>query len=225
MRMPPSAKRKPGRPAQPIDRSTLIAVAGRSFAAHGYAATSLSDIASAVGLRKASLYHHFPTKEALYFAVLDAAVSDLRQLVLGARFEAGDFGPWLDQLGALVTDYFAGPPDAARLLTREMVKGGRYLQAPGRREVEATLVATRAFLEAGMEAGAFRQQDPKQLALSIIGLHMYYFAATELSRSRLGQDVLAPKLVSARKAAVRSQVRALCLAPERAGARTDRHGA
>ena len=215
MHGPPNVRRKSGRPAHPIDRSTLIAVASKSFAAHGYAAASLSEIASAVGLRKASLYHHFPTKEALYFAVLDAAVGDLRQLVLEAGLEAGGFGERLDRLGALVTAYFAAHPDAARLLTREMVGGGSYLQGPGKDEVQATLLATSAFLEAGMDAGAFRRQDPKQLALSIVGLHFYYFAATELAQPLLGHDVLAPTAVRARKAAVRDQVRALCLAPER----------
>jgi TetR/AcrR family transcriptional regulator len=208
-----NVKRRPGRPAQPLDRSTLIAVASRAFAAHGYSAASLSEIASAVGLRKASLYHHFPTKDALYFAVLDAAVADLRRLVLDARLEAGDFGQRLDRLGELVTDYFATHPDAARLLTREMVGGGRYLQGPGRREVEMTLLATSAFLEAGMEAGAFRRQDPRQLALSIVGLHFYYFAAAALSGTLVERDVLEPVAVLARKAAVRDQVRALCLAP------------
>jgi TetR/AcrR family transcriptional regulator len=190
-------------------------VAGRTFAEHGYAAASLSDIASAVGLRKASLYHHFPTKEALYFAVLDAAVDDLRRLVLDAGLETGDFGERLDRLGALVTDYFAAHPDAARLLTREMVGGGSYLQGPGKSQVELTLLATSAFLAAGMEAGAFRAQDPKQLALSIVGLHFYYFAAAALSGPLIGQDVLDPDAVRARKAAVRDQVRALCLAPKR----------
>lgn len=34
----------------------------------GHAATSMSDLARAVGIQKASLYHHFPSKEALFVA-------------------------------------------------------------------------------------------------------------------------------------------------------------
>lgn len=38
------------------------------FLEKGYAGTSMSALAAACGVRKASLYHHFPSKEALFIA-------------------------------------------------------------------------------------------------------------------------------------------------------------
>ncbi len=38
------------------------------FLTHGFAATSMSALARAVGVQKASLYHHFASKEALFIA-------------------------------------------------------------------------------------------------------------------------------------------------------------
>ena len=45
-------------------------VANALFAQRGYAAVSLGDIAAAVGVSKAALYHHFPSKDELYTTML-----------------------------------------------------------------------------------------------------------------------------------------------------------
>ena len=70
-----------------LDRAAAL------FARRGFAKTSVQDIADAVGLSKAGLLHHFPSKDALHEAVLAQAET------LGRRV--------LDQLGDL-------PPGPAR---------------------------------------------------------------------------------------------------------------
>jgi AcrR family transcriptional regulator len=70
-----------------LDRAAAL------FARRGFAKTSVQDIADAVGLSKAGLLHHFPSKDALHEAVLVQAET------LGRRV--------LDQLGDL-------PPGPAR---------------------------------------------------------------------------------------------------------------
>lgn len=49
-------------------RSEIIDTATALFVAKGYAGTSMADLAGAVGIQKASLYHHFASKEALFVA-------------------------------------------------------------------------------------------------------------------------------------------------------------
>ncbi len=44
----------------------------------GYAAFSYADLAEKVGIRKASIHHHFPTKEALGAALIDSYLDDFR---------------------------------------------------------------------------------------------------------------------------------------------------
>jgi AcrR family transcriptional regulator len=55
----------------------IVAAARRLFAAHGFDATSVDDIAARAGVAKGSLYHHFPSKEALFERVLDGVQAEL----------------------------------------------------------------------------------------------------------------------------------------------------
>jgi TetR/AcrR family transcriptional regulator len=203
--------RSPGRPVNPITREEIAIIAREAFAEAGYAATSLSQIAEAVGIRKASLYHHYSTKDALYNAVIGGIVSGLRTLVAGAGLEAGSFIERLDRLGALVVDYLTEHPSAARLLVREIVDDGPFMRGEGRDGVQAALRITEAFLEAGMEAGTFRRQDVRQLTLSIVGLHLFYFAADHASSTFLEHDIFSNEVIRDRKAAILLQARSLCL--------------
>jgi AcrR family transcriptional regulator len=52
-------------------RAALLEQATLLFAARGYAATSLEDVAAAIGVTRGAVYHHFAGKQALFEAVLD----------------------------------------------------------------------------------------------------------------------------------------------------------
>jgi TetR/AcrR family transcriptional repressor of nem operon len=63
------------RPPNLATRARILAAAQRLIHAQGFAAVSMDDIASAAGLKKANLFHYYPTREALACAVLDHATS------------------------------------------------------------------------------------------------------------------------------------------------------
>lgn len=64
--------------APPIDsRKHILDCAARLFRTEGYASTSMRTIADAAGMRAASLYHHFPSKEHIVVEVLNRGVQSV----------------------------------------------------------------------------------------------------------------------------------------------------
>lgn len=209
-----TTKRAAGRPKNPIPRSELLAKAASAFAELGYAGASMNEIAERAGLRKASLFHHFQSKEALYTEVLSSTIEDLGRLVMDADLGEGDFPSRLDRLGDLVSTYLGHNVHAARLLMREMVEKNSFARAGVGEQVLTILAVTAMFLESGMESGDLPRQDPRQLAMSIVGLHLTYFAAAEIASELMGKEVFSDEQIAARSAAVRAHVRRLCAARE-----------
>ncbi|WP_280398998.1 TetR/AcrR family transcriptional regulator [Nocardia carnea] len=58
-------------------RDQIKRVAAGLFVENGVAGTSVRDIAEGVGMLSGSLYHHFPSKDAIAYAILDDFLTDL----------------------------------------------------------------------------------------------------------------------------------------------------
>jgi AcrR family transcriptional regulator len=87
--------RRPGKNA----REEILDAAAELFTTQGYANTSTRRIADAVGVRQASLYHHFATKDDILDALLAGTVDE--PLRLAAELIA-EKGPAVPRLHALV---------------------------------------------------------------------------------------------------------------------------
>ena len=59
-------------------REQILGVARQLIETRSYLGFSFQDVADAVGVRKASLYHHFPTKEALGIEVIRQATQSFK---------------------------------------------------------------------------------------------------------------------------------------------------
>lgn len=58
-------------------RNQILAIAAKLFAAKGYSATTVRDIADEAGILSGSLYHHFASKEAIAQEILRGFMVDL----------------------------------------------------------------------------------------------------------------------------------------------------
>jgi AcrR family transcriptional regulator len=71
-------------------RAHLIDTATRLFAAHGYDGTSIEAVLAESGASRGSLYHHFPSKDALFRAVLEGVGARVARLGAEAAQDAKD---------------------------------------------------------------------------------------------------------------------------------------
>lgn len=112
----------PRPPKTGVDEKILDAAAAL-FARHGFEQTSLKTLADAVGLSKAGLLHHFPSKEALFEAAWDHShVLSRHVLDLVSSMPAG---PARERRALeLLTDIALDRPGLVALLFRSMTAPG-----------------------------------------------------------------------------------------------------
>ncbi len=201
-----------GRKRRRIRREDIVTEATRLFAERGYEGTSMGDLAERVGLRKASLFHHFPSKDALYAAVLEGLVTQVRTALASAMSKEGTFEERLDALSDALTATLGSQPHAARLLVREALDEGPVMRDLLARPIDEVLAASLEFANAGKRAGTFANEvDPTHAILSLIGVHFMPFALGTIVERFTGKSVFQGPFVDERKTAVRQQARRLVL--------------
>jgi TetR/AcrR family transcriptional regulator len=198
-------------------RNEIVAVATQLFAERGFDALSMGDLAEAVGLRKASLFHYFASKDQLYARVLGDLVEKVGATVLGAVAADGAFEDRLDALSDGITDVLGEYPHAARLLVREALKGRPIVNDAVDAKIDVVLEAARELVKQGQaDRIVDAELDPTNVIVTLVGLHFLPFALGDALSKFTGGGPSIPDVLAARKKAVRVQVRRLMLvAPQR----------
>ena len=111
----PARRRGPGRPRAGSEdkRARILNEAVVLFGEHGYAGTSLADIANAADISKAGLLHHFSSKDELFCKVLERRDREdaLSILVESPAGEGDTVETPVDTIGNLDTLDVAGASD------------------------------------------------------------------------------------------------------------------
>lgn len=159
-----------GRP-QRLTQQAIVTEAAKLFAHNGFGATSLDDIAAALGASKASLYYHIRNKEEIlrliFLTVLSASEEPLHQVV-GANVSPEEK---LKQAIAHQTAVAADRSPAMIVFYREQP----HLTGPFAGEIIQRKKAYERYfeqiIEEGQAAGAFRSDvDPKIVAFGLLGM-------------------------------------------------------
>lgn len=155
--------------ARPVGGQRLLEAAVVAFAERGYHGVSVRDLASAVGVKAASVYAHFASKEALLAELVAHAHRThyvvVRDAILGAGPDPAD---QLREGVRANVGYHATYPLLAIVANAELHALSNEHRAAVTSVRHDSLVLFLSVIERGNATGAFRCPDP-WLALTAIG--------------------------------------------------------
>ncbi len=151
--------------------ATILAAAEILFVEKNYADVSMRDIAHAAHVSTGALYHHFPSKEKLYAAMLTAYMQRIRALTLEAIPAQGSCRA---RLRALTRVFLAQRPaqrDVMRLLRRDVnAFKGRTRENMVRAYQSAVPDLVEQVLCDAIKRREIKNQDPRWLAWAYVAL-------------------------------------------------------
>jgi TetR/AcrR family transcriptional regulator, cholesterol catabolism regulator len=148
-------------------RSRVVTIAEHLFSDRGYKAVTLRDIADELGIRQASLYHHFPNgKEELFVEVTERAMERHAEGMRSAIAHAPEDVEL--QLRAIARWMLSQPPvDMARMVRSDMVEIGeshrhRLMQTA----LRSLILPIEAVFDRGMDREGLRDVGHSRLLAS-----------------------------------------------------------
>ncbi len=181
-------------PSERSTRDRILAVAESSLGAHGYHGTRLHEIASQVGIQKASLFHYFASKEQLYHAVVEQGMGETEQLIRHALESDGTPFEKLRTLLEAYVDIVALHPERTKILLRQTLGDAPPSYHPGDSERLLALVST--FIRDGQRKRLFAPLDPQALVLGIVGMVAFFFTSAPVLAPHWVADAGNPVAVS-----------------------------
>jgi TetR/AcrR family transcriptional regulator len=192
-------------------REKILEVAEALFARRGFAGVGLREVAETAGLGKSSLFHHFESKPALYFAVLGRVMGRIEDALRPVFASGGPPLARLDRLIDTLIDGLAEHPASARLLLRAIFEDDDWSPddpPPGaevaERSLETLIAGLEALLREGVKSGAFREVSARHMVQTLIGATVYHFASGEFGDVLLGRPLLSSEEVRRRKHEVKA---------------------
>ena len=153
-----------------MTRENILEAAAQVFRQKGFHGASMQDIAEAVNLQKASLYHHVSSKQEILLALLDRALELLFERISAISNQDVSADKKLGQMIRAYLQILAENTDLSAVLLfehRSLERRQHARHVPNRDKFEALW---RGVLVEGVAAKFFKCDDPALTARAILGI-------------------------------------------------------
>jgi TetR/AcrR family transcriptional regulator len=165
-------------------RAQLLDIALNFFSQKGFDRTTTKEIAAAAGVTEAIVFRHFPSKQALYQAVLDqkSASPSARAWLEEARrrMDANDDEGLMRAIAEAVLEQYRSDPRMERLMLYAALEGQETALNHFRNASMPIYELLREYLLKRQQEGALAAFSPAAILLSISGMAQQYAVYTRL---------------------------------------------
>jgi AcrR family transcriptional regulator len=154
-------------------RQQIVDIASELFSQRGFNGATTKEIADRAGISQAIIFRHFPSKEAIYSAILDHKLKQAAERIRGRLQDAAgrkDDRAYFRELAFDLLDLYSKDPSLIRLLLFSALEGhdlSRMFYKTMSRQVRAHV---RAYIKQRIADGAFRQLDPVASSRVFLGM-------------------------------------------------------
>jgi len=171
----------------PEARAKILTAAEQLFAEHGFAGVGIRQIAAAAGVNGAMIHYYFGNKESLYRAIIENAASTVRGLIAEAISSATTLEERLTRFVKAYAGYLFGHPHLARILSREMLAGGKHIMEIIPKYATTNYGMLREAMAEGIRGGELRDIDVDLAPISLIGMIIVFQLIRPLVAIGLGK--------------------------------------
>jgi AcrR family transcriptional regulator len=163
-------------------QASIIAAAASLFAVNGFKGTTTREIAKTAGISEALLFKYFPTKRALYAAILaeKAPISDLLEVVEDAAKKRDDVGVFT--LIASYRIHRGSDPMLMRLLLFSALEGHELSDMFFQNQHRMFYDYLSGYITRRIREGAFKRVDPLLAARGFMGMVAHHRLLHEVFR-------------------------------------------
>ncbi|EML4686850.1 TPA: HTH-type transcriptional regulator RutR [Citrobacter amalonaticus] len=169
------AEKKTGKRSQAVSakREAILTAALNTFSQYGFHGTRIEHIAEQAGVSKTNLLYYYPSKEALYVAVL-RQILDIWLAPLKAFRE--DFAPLaaIKKYIRLKLEVSRDYPQASRLFCMEMLAGAPLLMDELTGDLKTLIDEKSALIAGWVKSGKLAPIDPHHLIFMIWASTQHY---------------------------------------------------
>lgn len=181
---------KKSRLTGPERRQQIISTATEVFSRHGFQGTTLRQLARRAGISEAMIYHHFPSKEALYDAILEKKIKDRKHLFypLDAALAKQD----MTVLKTIVGNFLKQQSldnSFMRMLLFSALEGHELSRKFVNGPLQEFFDFLGGYLDQRMEEGALKVIGGQVAARLLIGMVFYFMLLREVYQDPKSQSI------------------------------------
>jgi AcrR family transcriptional regulator len=168
--------------APPASRERVFAAAAAEFAARGYAGAKMDGIARRARLNKAMIYYHFPSKAALYRAILRDMFDAVRRRVGAVATSAAAPDDKIRRYVEAIAAEAEARPHFPPIWLREIAEGGEHVDTATLGYIRDVLAALGRIIAEGRRGGRFQRVNPLLVQGGIIAPLMFFLATARVRK-------------------------------------------